>query len=185
METLPFFHIWRLPHAHRPPGVDECARDVVVARAQHEFLVLLRRAGLYARDEACADPDPRGAVSARVSLSVRLAGLMGRGAHDRAAASPRPSAMPPAATTRMGSPVSGLRLSLHRSTTAGMRMEKGVSPVWPPPSPPCAQMMSTPCARALGMCWCSRSVFAVELRRVVKYLGVADHAAGNVSGVRC
>ena len=62
----------------------------------------------------------------------------------RVAASPRPSAIPPAATTTMGSPVSGLFALLQRSTTAGMRMENGVSPVWPPPSPPCAQIISTP-----------------------------------------
>lgn len=64
--------------------------------------------------------------------------------YERAAARPRPSAIPPAATTRMGSPVSGLLAVLQRSTTAGIKIEKAVSPVWPPPSPPCAQIMSTP-----------------------------------------
>ncbi len=64
--------------------------------------------------------------------------------YDSAAASPRPSAIPPAATTKTGWPVRGLLAPLQRSTTAGMRIEKGVSPVWPPPSPPCAHMMSTP-----------------------------------------
>ncbi|KAG5716229.1 hypothetical protein E4T56_gene10821 [Termitomyces sp. T112] len=57
---------------------------------------------------------------------------------------PRPSAMPPAATTTMGSPVRGLVLPLQASTTAGIRIEKAVSPVCPPPSPPWAQMLSTP-----------------------------------------
>lgn len=55
---------------------------------------------------------------------------------ERAAARPRPSAMPPAATTMTGSPVRGPLAPLQRSTTTGMRMENAVSPVWPPPSPP-------------------------------------------------
>ena len=65
-------------------------------------------------------------------------------AYEREAARPLPSAMPPAATTITGCPVKGLFAFLHKSTQAGMRMENGVSPVCPPPSPPCAQMISTP-----------------------------------------
>jgi hypothetical protein len=49
--------------------------------------------------------------------------------HDSAAANPRPSAIPPAATTTTGSPVSGLLACLHKSTVAGIKIEKAVSPV--------------------------------------------------------
>ena len=71
-----------------------------------------------------------------------------------AIASPRPSKMPPAPTMWIGPPCKGLRasISLTRSQTFGMRTEVGISPVWPPPSPPCAQMMSTPASIAFFTC---------------------------------
>ena len=56
------------------------------------------------------------------------------------AAMPRPLTMPPAPTTRVSVP-------LHKSTACGTRTSVLTVPVWPPPSPPCAQMMSTPAAR--------------------------------------
>mmetsp|Transcript_91318 Transcript_91318/g.221741 ORF Transcript_91318/g.221741 Transcript_91318/m.221741 type:complete len:228 (-) Transcript_91318:381-1064(-) len=54
-------------------------------------------------------------------------------------ARPRPSKTPPAATTRMGPPVSLEVLPRQRSTTFGIKMDVATSPVWPPPSPPCAR----------------------------------------------
>mmetsp|Transcript_56061 Transcript_56061/g.125171 ORF Transcript_56061/g.125171 Transcript_56061/m.125171 type:complete len:302 (+) Transcript_56061:410-1315(+) len=71
---------------------------------------------------------------------------------ERAIASPLPSEMPPAPTTCIGPPCRGERRPLTMSATAGIRMLVGTSPVCPPPSPPCAQMRSTPASRALGTC---------------------------------
>lgn len=44
----------------------------------------------------------------------------------------------------IGFPVRGDLCPLTISTQAGMRIEVAMSPVCPPPSPPCAQMRSTP-----------------------------------------
>ena len=41
---------------------------------------------------------------------------------------------------------------LQRSTTCGMSTVVAMSPVWPPPSLPCAQMMSTPASSAFFTC---------------------------------
>src|SRR6266849_5812912 len=51
-----------------------------------------------------------------------------------AATNPRPSARPPAATTRRGATA---------STTAGVSTTPPTRPVWPPPSWPCAMITST------------------------------------------
>lgn len=139
----PFFHVGSLPHAHGPARIDQGADNIVVACANNEFLVPLRCTSFHASDETGAHPDAGSAVSA-IAMEERESALshsdsedyIAGGAYDSAAARPRPSAMPPAATTKMGSPVKGLLWFLQRSTTAGMRMEKAVSPVWPPPSPP-------------------------------------------------
>jgi hypothetical protein len=71
----------------------------------------------------------------------------------RAAARLWPLKMPPAAMTWTGCPVIGLVLPLTSWTTVGMRMVVGTSPVWPPPSPPWAQMMSTPSSRHFLTCF--------------------------------
>ena len=80
-----------------------------------------------------------------------------------AAARPRPSEMPPAATTSTGPPVSGERRPRHRSATAGMRMLVATSPVWPPPSPPCAQITSTPAASAFATCFGDPIMFCTTI----------------------
>ena len=56
-----------------------------------------------------------------------------------AAASPRPSVMPPAAHSR----VCGARLAI-RSAISGTRVSVARMPPWPPPSVPCATMTSAP-----------------------------------------
>lgn len=70
----------------------------------------------------------------------------------RAAASDCPLKRPPAATTWTWSPVMGLVFPLTISTTAGIKTVVGTSPVWPPPSPPWAQIMSAPTSRHFLTC---------------------------------
>lgn len=69
-----------------------------------------------------------------------------------AAATLLPSFIPPAATSVTGFPVRGDLYCLHTSAHAGMRTLVAMSPVWPPPSPPCAMMMSAPAWHALWTC---------------------------------
>mmetsp|Transcript_117789 Transcript_117789/g.337785 ORF Transcript_117789/g.337785 Transcript_117789/m.337785 type:complete len:247 (+) Transcript_117789:212-952(+) len=64
------------------------------------------------------------------------------------AARPRPSEMPPAATTSTCLPKSGDIFPLTMSTTAGTRIAVLTSPVCPPPSPPWAHKMSQPASSA-------------------------------------
>lgn len=68
------------------------------------------------------------------------------------AARPRPSKMPPAATSCTGLLVRGERYWRQTSAQAGMRTLVGISPVWPPASPPCAQIRSAPTWQALWTC---------------------------------
>ena len=69
-----------------------------------------------------------------------------------AAARELPRYIAPAATTITSWPVNGDFFPLHKSTTWGISIEVGTSPVWPPLSPPCAQIMSTPDARHFATC---------------------------------
>src|SRR6478735_3334292 len=62
--------------------------------------------------------------------------------YDRAAARPRPSKKPPAATTGMST----------ASRTVGSRSVVGTGPVWPPPSPPCTITASAPHAATFTAC---------------------------------
>jgi hypothetical protein len=65
-----------------------------------------------------------------------------------AAATLRPSLIPPAATSVTGLPVMGDVYCLHASAHAGISTLVAMSPVWPPASPPCAMMMSAPARQA-------------------------------------
>ena len=56
-----------------------------------------------------------------------------------AAASPRPSATPPAVSTGIGATA---------STTIGVSTMLATQPTWPPPSVPCAMMTSAPASAA-------------------------------------
>jgi len=62
-----------------------------------------------------------------------------------AAARPRPSRKPPAATTGTLCPTA--------SSTWGSRMVVGTVPVWPPPSPPCTVTASAPSSTAFTACF--------------------------------
>lgn len=140
---LPFCNIWSLPHIHRTTAVYQGADSVVITSCDNQFLVFRRSACFSTSYKAGANPNAGCTIPWSKNVineeSVRVGST-----HESAAASPRPSAIPPAATTMTGSPVKGLLAFLQRSTVVGIRIENGVSPVWPPPSPPCAQMMSTP-----------------------------------------
>ena len=65
LSVVPTRDIWCLADVHRAAGVDEGARNVVVARAQDEFLVHLRRSRLLTRDEPRANPHASGSVRER------------------------------------------------------------------------------------------------------------------------
>ncbi len=132
-----------------PTRVYRSADHIVIASVEDSILVLLRRTRFVARYEACPNPNTRCAIASMQESALTAGKKALEAVYARAAAKPRPSATPPAATTMTGSPVRGLIASLQRSTTAGISIEKGVSPVWPPPSPPCAQMMSTPILESL------------------------------------
>mmetsp|Transcript_96059 Transcript_96059/g.271919 ORF Transcript_96059/g.271919 Transcript_96059/m.271919 type:complete len:268 (+) Transcript_96059:175-978(+) len=69
---------------------------------------------------------------------------------ESAAARPRPSKIPPAATQTTGTPKAE-GLPRQRSTTWGMRGIVPISPVCPPPSEPWAMMTSTPASRAFSV----------------------------------
>ena len=68
-----------------------------------------------------------------------------------AAATPCPLKIPPAAMTCTSFP-SGLFLPRHICTTVGTSTDVGTSPVWPPPSPPCAPIRSAPASRQRATC---------------------------------
>lgn len=59
-----------------------------------------------------------------------------------------------------GLPVRGDFLSLQISTHAGIKIEVAVDPVWPPPSPPWAQIMSTPWSRAFWTCFGCPTIYS-------------------------
>ena len=65
LSHLPVAHVVRLADAHRPPRVEQRPHGVVVPSRHDELLVYGRRARLFARDEARADPDARRAVGER------------------------------------------------------------------------------------------------------------------------
>lgn len=144
---LPFIfpcrNVRSFPYTHRSTGEDQSANDIIVVGRYNQLLVSGRSTSFLAGDESRSDPDTYCPVPGANNCSLESHRRKGY-TYDSAAARPRPSAIPPAATTMTGSPVSGLLAFLHRSTQAGIRIENGVSPVCPPPSPPCAQMMSTP-----------------------------------------
>ncbi len=62
LPVVPARDVRRSADVHRAARVDNRARDVVIARAQDELLVHLRRPSLLARDEPRADPHPSGAI---------------------------------------------------------------------------------------------------------------------------
>ena len=62
---LPARNIRCLPDMHRTARVDDGARDIVIPRAEDEFLVDFRRASLHARDEPGAHPHPGGPIGER------------------------------------------------------------------------------------------------------------------------
>src|SRR6478752_2567256 len=68
--------------------------------------------------------------------------------YDSAAARPRPSKKPPAATTGMS-----LCAFLRASRTVGSSSVVGTGPVWPPPSPPCTITASAPQAATFTACF--------------------------------
>ena len=133
---MPFFHIGSLSNAHWPTGIDQRPSNIVIPSSKHHFLVLLGCTSFYTCDKSRPDPDPRSTVPKVCLSKAEQLSQQRMKLYASAAAKPRPSAIPPAATTMTGSPVRGLLASLQRSTTLGIRMEKGMSPVCPPPSPP-------------------------------------------------
>lgn len=58
---FPVLDVWVVAHAQRTAGEDDGAHVVVVTGCADGFLVRLGRAGLFAQNEASADPDGRGA----------------------------------------------------------------------------------------------------------------------------
>jgi hypothetical protein len=97
-----------------------------------------------------------------------------------AAAKPRPSAMPPAATTGIGATA---------STTAGTSpIVPRVVPEWPPASRPCAMMMSAPasaaCLACISVCTWQIVLQPASLMRPVNGVGSPNDsitAAGRAS----
>ena len=143
--SSPFGDVRGPPDTHRSPGVYGGTDGVIETSADDHLLVLLGSARLDTSNKASSYPNTCCPITARDLSTIFIRCVcVAREAHDKEAARPRPSATAPAATTITCSPVRGLFLPLTISTVAGMRMENGVSPVCPPPSPPCAQIMSTP-----------------------------------------
>lgn len=140
----PWRNVWCFANTHGSARIYKRSDCIVISGGENKLLVLWWGPSFFASNEAGADPDARRSISTSEEHSSTIRVAYREIAYERATARPRPSEIPPAATTIMGWPVKGLFASLQRSTTAGMRIENGISPVWPPPSPPCAQIISTP-----------------------------------------
>ncbi len=119
---LPVPHIVRLSDLERTSGVDERADGVVKPCRDDQLLVAFRCARLDGGDKSRSNPDTTATVPETCTSVFAIANGGGVGVemtlratkmtehkrgvltYERDAAKPRPSAMPPAATTKTGFP---------------------------------------------------------------------------------